>query len=182
VIVRRWAGAVLVAVAVALVGCAETRTIETGGLAAADGAATSAPTTTAVAADPPVTTTEPPGTTPTTPPPQATTPTTPSPPPPPVPDPPPTAAPGGRHAAGWESFQVGADGRTLVFTYYAGVAPCSVFDSIDAVEGPAQVTVTIYERSDVGPDVACIAIAQQRSATVTLDYDLGGRTVVDGGR
>ena len=84
--------------------------------------------------------------------------------------------------SGWESFQVGADGRTLVFTYYAGVAPCSVFDSINAVEGPTQVTVTIYERSDVGPDVACIAMAQQKSATVTLGADLGGRTVVDGGR
>ena len=47
---------------------------------------------------------------------------------------------------------------------------------------PTQVTVTIYERSDVGPDVACIAMAQQKSATVTLGADLGGRTVVDGGR
>ncbi len=77
---------------------------------------------------------------------------------------------------------MGTDGRTLVFTYYAGVPPCSVFDSIDAVEGPTQVTVTIYERSDVGPEVACVAMAQQKSATVTLGVDLGGRTVVDGGR
>ena len=135
-------------VAVALVGCAETQTIETGGAAASDGAATSAPTTT-VAADPAATTTEPPASpTPTPRPPQATTPTTAS---PPLPPPSTPAPPDGRHPSGWESFEVGADGRTLVFTYYAGVPPCSVFDSIDAVEGPTQVTVTIYERSDVGP-------------------------------
>ncbi len=167
--------------AVALVGCAETRTIETGGLAASDNAATSAPTTT-VPSDPPISTTDPPATEPTIRPPQ-TTPTTGATPPAPVPDPPgPPPGAGARHPIGWESFQAGADGRTLVFTYYAGVAPCSVFDSINATEGPGQVTVTIYERSDVGPDVACIAMAQQKSATVTLGADLGGRTVVDGGR
>ena len=171
-----------------LAGCADARTIDTG-LAASDGPTTSVAPTTTVAPDQPVGTTEPPATTPATAPPGTSNPTTaatqppanqpPANPPPPTPPPP---AAGDRHPAGWESFQVGADGRTLVFTYYAGIAPCSVFDSITAVEGPSQVTVTIYERSDVGPDVACIAIAQRKTATVTLDSDLAGRTVVDGGR
>lgn len=177
--VRRCTWVILAAVALA--GCAGTRTVETGGLAASDGAATSAPTTT-VPSDPPVSTTEPPATRATVRPPQTTPPTGVTP-PAPVPDPPgPPPGAGARHPVGWESFQVGADGRNLVFTYYAGVAPCSVFDSIDAAEGPGQVTVTIYERSEVGSDVACIAIAQEKSATVTLGAALGGRTVVDGGR
>jgi len=84
-----------------------------------------------------------------------------------------------RHPHGWDAFTVGADGRTLTFTYYAGVAPCSVFDSIVADEGAVSVRVTIYEHS--GPEgVACIMLAQQKSASVTLGAPLGGRTVVDG--
>ena len=48
-----------------------------------------------------------------------------------------------------------------------------------AEEGPETVRVTIYERS--GPDgVVCIMLAQQKSATVTLDTPLGARRLVDG--
>jgi len=79
----------------------------------------------------------------------------------------------------WEGYTVGADGVTLTFTYYAGVEPCSVFDSIVAEEGPDSVRVSIYERSGPGETV-CIMIAQLKSATVTLTAPLGGRTVVDG--
>lgn len=85
----------------------------------------------------------------------------------------------GRHPHPWDDHTVGTDGRTLTFTYYAGVAPCSVHDSIVAEEGPETVRVTIYERS--GPDgVVCIMLAQQKSATVTLDTPLGARRLVDG--
>ncbi len=79
----------------------------------------------------------------------------------------------------WEGYTVGADGTTLSFTYYAGVEPCSVFDSIVADESPDSVRVTIYERS--GPDgVVCIMMAQLKTATITLAAPLGGRSVVDG--
>jgi hypothetical protein len=79
----------------------------------------------------------------------------------------------------WEGFTVGADGSTLTFTYYAGVEPCSGFDSIVADEGAESVRVTIYEHP--GPEgVACIMLAQLKSATVTLGSPLGGRRVLDG--
>jgi hypothetical protein len=90
-------------------------------------------------------------------------------------DPPPVT--GDRHPQQWDGYTVGADGRTLTFTYYAGVAPCSVFDSIEAEEGPDTVKVTIYERSGP-PGVACIMLAQQKSASVTLAAPLGDRRVV----
>ena len=94
--------------------------------------------------------------------------------------PPVTTIPGERGPAHrWEGYTVGADGATLTFTYYAGVEPCSVFDSIVADEGPDSVRVSIYERSGPGETV-CIMMAQLKSATVTLAAPLGGRTVVDG--
>ncbi len=79
----------------------------------------------------------------------------------------------------WEDYTVGADGATLTFTYYAGVEPCSVFDSIVADEGADSVRVTIYEKA-AGGETMCIMIAQLKSATVTLTAPLGGRTVIDG--
>ncbi|HVF14166.1 MAG TPA: hypothetical protein VM942_06165 [Acidimicrobiales bacterium] len=95
-------------------------------------------------------------------------------------DPPATTAPGNnRHAHSWDGSRLGADGRTVTFTYYAGVEPCSAFDSIVADEGPHTVRVTIYEHS--GPEgVACIMLAQQKSASVTLAAPLGSRALVDG--
>ena len=92
--------------------------------------------------------------------------------------PPLTTVPGDRrHAQQWDSYTVAADDRTLTFLYYAGVAPCSVFDSIVADEGATSVRVTIYERS--GPDgVACIMLAQEKSASITLGAPLAGRAVV----
>jgi hypothetical protein len=94
--------------------------------------------------------------------------------------PPATTVPGERGPAHrWEGYTVGADGATLTFTYYAGVEPCSVFDSIVAEEGPDTVRVSIFERSG-GGDTVCIMLAQLKSATVTLAAPLGGRTVVDG--
>jgi hypothetical protein len=91
-----------------------------------------------------------------------------------------TTIPGERGPAHrWEGYAVGTDGVTLTFTYYAGVEPCSVFDSIVAEESPDTVRVSIYERSGPGETV-CIMMAQLKSATVTLAAPLGGRTVVDG--
>ncbi|MEA2702334.1 MAG: hypothetical protein QOD63_279, partial [Actinomycetota bacterium] len=53
--------------------------------------------------------------------------------PPPAEAAPPVAGdPGERHPQPWDGSTVGADGLTITFTYYAGIEPCSVFDSIVA--------------------------------------------------
>lgn len=109
----------------------------------------------------------------------------PQPAPQPAPEPPPAPAPppgGNRHAQAWESYSVAEDGRTMTFTYYAGVEPCSVFDSVQAVEGDSTVEVTIYERDDSAPGTACIMVAVQKTATVALQAPLGTRAVVDGAK
>lgn len=88
----------------------------------------------------------------------------------------------GRHPVAWQGYSVDADGRGLTFTYYSGVEPCSVYDSASVLEGPDQVEVTIYERDDAPPGTACVMLAKEKSATVTLAAPLAGRTVVDGAR
>jgi hypothetical protein len=85
-----------------------------------------------------------------------------------------------RRAQRWQDYTVGPDGRTLTFRYYAGVEPCSVFDSIDAQEAPTTVTVTVYERDDAAPGQACPMLAKEKHASVTLREPLGSRRVVDG--
>ncbi len=90
-----------------------------------------------------------------------------------------TVPAGPRNPHRWEGYTVGPDGATLTFSYYAGVEPCSAFDSIVADEGPDSVRVTVYERP--GPEGAvCIMIAELKTASVTLAAPLGARTVVDG--
>jgi len=146
--IRRWLPAACVALAVALAGCSETSPSDEV-IAGSGGSASSAsrPPSSVAPTAPAATSTA-------------------------------TTVPGDRrHPQPWESYTLAADDRTLTFTYYAGVEPCSVFDSIVADEGPDAVRVTIFERS--GPDgVACIMLAQQKSATVTLQAPLAGRPVV----
>jgi hypothetical protein len=86
-----------------------------------------------------------------------------------------------RRAVGWDRYVASPDGRTLTFTYYSGVPPCSIDDGIQAEESSSAVRVTIFER-DGSNGQPCIAIAQQKSATVSLSSPLNGRTVVDGAR
>ena len=79
----------------------------------------------------------------------------------------------------WESYAVSSDGRTLTFKYWSGVDACSRFDHAAADESPSRVVVTIYER-DVTNGNPCVAMAQEKFASVTLQSPLGNRTVVDG--
>lgn len=100
----------------------------------------------------------------------------------PAPTTPTTRFPGDtRRAVGWDRYTASGDGRTLTFSYYSGVPPCSVADGIQVEESSATVRVTIYERDD-SRGQPCIAIAQQKSTSVTLATPLGNRTVVDGAR
>lgn len=96
--------------------------------------------------------------------------------------PPTTRAPGDpRRAVAWERYAVSGDGRTLTFTYWSGPPPCSIDAGVDVEETPSAVRVTIFERDGSGGQ-PCIAIAQQKSATVNLATPLGSRRVLDGAR
>ena len=86
-----------------------------------------------------------------------------------------------RRAVPWDTHTASADGRTLTFSYYSGPPPCSIEDGIEVQETSTSVRVTIFERDGSGGQ-PCIAIAQQKSATVTLASPLGGRQVLDGAR
>ena len=141
--------------------------------APADTTTTSAAETTTTTVRPSTTTTtRPRATTTTAPRPTTTAPTI----------PPTTRAPGDtRRAVGWERYAVSGDGRTLTFIYWSGPPPCSIDAGIDVEETSSAVRVTIFERDGSGGQ-PCIAIAQQKSATVTLASPLGSRQVVDGAR
>jgi len=69
----------------------------------------------------------------------------------------------------------------LTFSYYSGVSPCSIDDGVQVEEGSSTVRVTIYERDGSGGQ-PCIAIAQQKSKSVTLSSPLAGRKIVDGAK
>ena len=81
----------------------------------------------------------------------------------------------------FDTATIGADDVTLTITFWAGVEPCSVLDHVDVREGPAAVTVTLYQGSDPNAgDVACPEIAMLKQVSVTLDAPLAGRDIVDG--
>lgn len=71
---------------------------------------------------------------------------------------------------------------TVEAWFWSGVAPCSVLDSVSVDEGSEQVVVTVFVGTplDVGPDVACIAIAQLFATSFDLGGPLGTRILVDG--
>jgi hypothetical protein len=72
---------------------------------------------------------------------------------------------------------LGADGRTLTLTGWGGV--CASY-AADAKETATEVYVVITATPTVGKDTACIEIAKEISADVTLAAPLGSRTVIDG--
>jgi hypothetical protein len=79
---------------------------------------------------------------------------------------------------------VSADGRTLTFSFWgtpAGTGPCSADYTSQVAESHAAVAVAIRVIPPASPvdNVACPAIAQQRTVTVALATPLGGRVVVN---
>ncbi|MET9800775.1 hypothetical protein [Streptomyces sp. NPDC006368] len=74
-----------------------------------------------------------------------------------------------------ESYRVDGAGRKLTVTFWGGV--CSTY-TVKAAESATQVRVTVVE-SPPEPERYCIAIAQEQTASVTLDKPLGDRKVVD---
>jgi hypothetical protein len=75
-----------------------------------------------------------------------------------------------------EKAYVDSDGRTLALTGWGGV--CSEFTAI-ADESATTVKVQVVERSTLGPDGACVDMAQEWKAVVELEAPLGDREIVD---
>lgn len=81
----------------------------------------------------------------------------------------------------WESAEIDRDAMTITLTWWSGVEPCTILDRIDIHYADDVVTVTVWE--GLNPDAAamtCIAMAEQKQATVSLEEDIGQRTLVDG--
>ncbi len=70
------------------------------------------------------------------------------------------------------------DDTTILLLMTGDPAPCFLVDRVEKVETDSSVELTVYVGSE--PDVACIAIIEEHSTTVTLDQPLGDRTVIDG--
>jgi hypothetical protein len=68
--------------------------------------------------------------------------------------------------------------RTLDVTFWGGVEACYAYD-VRAEEDARRVRIWLVERTPHS-DKACIDLAQERHATVTLQQPLGLRTVEDG--
>ncbi len=81
----------------------------------------------------------------------------------------------------YDTATIGDDDVTLTITFWAGVEPCSVLDHVDVRQGPAAVTVTLYQGSDPNAgDVACPEIAMLKQVSVALSQPLAGRDMLDG--
>lgn len=77
-----------------------------------------------------------------------------------------------------------ADGRTLTFTFWgepSASGPCGAdYTGLMAESGSAvAVAVQAHSHASPGALVACPAVAEERSVTVTLASPLGGRVLVD---
>ena len=86
-------------------------------------------------------------------------------------------------ARGWDSADVGDDGRSVTISFVSGIEPCAVLDHVDVGYGAKSVTITLYEGHDpAAGDVACIEIGVYKRVVVDLDEPLGDRTIEDGVR
>jgi len=88
-------------------------------------------------------------------------------------------------ASGWK-MEPSVDGRhvTVLLSWWSGVAPCSVLDSVDVARDGTTITMTPREGADpdAGEQVACPAIAMLRGTIVDLgELEPGTYTLVANG-
>jgi predicted small secreted protein len=73
------------------------------------------------------------------------------------------------------------DERTLRFSFYQCVAPCSSLQRVDVEYGTETIGVTLHVGHELtDEDVACIEIAVYNYVDVALDEPIDGRKIVDG--
>ncbi len=80
----------------------------------------------------------------------------------------------------WEKAESLSERKVLV-TFYGGVEPCDVLDSVKVKYGAKDVTISLFSGSDPKqPDAVCIEIAKLKAVEVDLTEDLGNRQIADG--
>jgi len=87
------------------------------------------------------------------------------------------------HPVTAESLSARVDGSTIVVkaTWWSGVEPCTIFDSIVVDKGEGAYTVTLREGSSP-QEIACIAIAEQHVTEFEIpDVAAGTWKIVDSG-
>lgn len=86
------------------------------------------------------------------------------------------------HAVRFESADV-VDQRTVRLTFYDGVEPCHVLDSVKVKYNAGDITMTIWSGADPAkPDAVCIEIAKLKAVDVPLTEDVGEREIKDGAK
>ena len=82
---------------------------------------------------------------------------------------------------GWDKAKVRPNDKTVDVTFWSGVEPCYVLDSVEVTYGPNTVEITLFEGSSPDDqDTACIEIAMLKRVIVELDEPLAGRRLKDG--
>lgn len=80
----------------------------------------------------------------------------------------------------WDKAEALSERKVLV-TFYGGVEPCDVLDSVKVSYGAKAITISLFSGSDPKkPDAVCIEIAQLKQVEVDLTEDVDGRAFKDG--
>jgi hypothetical protein len=86
------------------------------------------------------------------------------------------------HTVRFESADI-VDQRTVRLTFWGGVEPCDVLDSVKVKYNPGDITMTLTSGSDPAkPDAVCIDIAKLKAVDVKLTEDVGEREIKDGAK
>jgi len=83
------------------------------------------------------------------------------------------------HPVGAATLEASVDGRHVLVrvTWYSGVEPCNVLDSVRVERSGANVAITVIEGAS-RLDVACIEIAQLKATIVDLgELEPGAHTI-----
>lgn len=85
-------------------------------------------------------------------------------------------------AVGWDAVEVNpADQTEVTVSWTSGVAPCNALSEVTAEFSDDAVTLTVLEGTVPSDEPqACIEIAQMKQTTITLDEEVGPRSILDG--
>ena len=83
---------------------------------------------------------------------------------------------------GWETVEVDPGDQTQVTVYWwSGVEPCNALSEVEVAYGEDAVTLTVVEGTVPADEPqACIEIAQYKQTSITLDEEVGPRSILDG--